>query len=75
MQDSTKTNTTQPGQKWRNDGKNFKNLTRQEENRHTRARNLTEYTLQPCKEIDRQAQHSLQLKMQEKISSPTRALD
>ena len=32
-------------------------------------------TLQPCKEIDHQAQHSLQLKMQEKISSPTRPLD
>ena len=32
-------------------------------------------TLQPCKEIDHQAQHSLQLKIQEKISSPTRPLD
>ena len=32
-------------------------------------------TLQPCKEIDHQSQHSLQLKMQEKISSPTRPLN
>ena len=32
-------------------------------------------TLQPYKQIDHQAQHSLQLKMQEKISSPTRPLD
>ena len=32
-------------------------------------------TLQPRKEIDHQAQHSLQLKMQEKISSLTKPLD
>ena len=44
MQDSTKTNTPQPGQKWRNSATNFKNLTHQEENRHSGARNLSEYT-------------------------------
>jgi len=43
-------------------------------NRHSKARNISEYTT-TCKEIDRQAQHFLQLKMQQKISLPTRPLD
>ena len=74
MQDSTKTNTPYPRQNWLNAGTNFRNLTHQEENTLVELETLPN-TLQPCKEIDHQSQHSLQLKMQENISSVTKPLN